>query len=171
MHHLSPIAYLTLSLLLGACVAPTTTVTTTRQISAVEAGTSTNVSAARAVAAFDAVCGASLPNFAGAEANMRSIGVTIPSPDGTPTIYSQTEDLSFQLQNPPGGGRACSMVFGSSDSPNTVGAAFASMGTIVPSPYGPAAVYRGTSAVVVFSDQQTQRNGRRYYNLRMFSGR
>lgn len=159
---------LLLGLALGACVAPTTTVTT-RPVSAVERGTATPLSAARAIQLFETVCGASLPDFASATANMAAIGVTVPSPTGTPTIFSQTEDLSFQLQRGRGGDRACSMVFGSRDSDAAVRAALARIGSFGPPPFGFTAKYRNTNAFVVYSGEQQRLDDTAYYNLRLLS--
>jgi hypothetical protein len=154
------------ALTLGACVETTVT---TRPVSAVERGTATPLSATRAIQLFESVCGASLPDFGGATANMAAIGVTVPSPDGTPTIFSQTEDLSFQLQRGRGGDRACSMVFGSRDSDAAIRAALSRIGTFGPPPFGFTARYRGTDAFVVYSGERQRLDDTGYYNLRLLS--
>jgi hypothetical protein len=162
----APLITLVLTLALGACVETTVT---TRPVSAVERGTATPLSAARAIQLFESVCGTSLPDFAGATANMAAIGVTVPSPTGTPTIFSQTEDLSFQLQRGRGGDRACSMVFGSRDGDAAVRAALARIGTFGPPPFGFTAKYRNTDAFVVYSGEQQRLGNTAYYNLRLLS--
>ncbi|MGL4319377.1 MAG: hypothetical protein ACRCS3_00790 [Paracoccaceae bacterium] len=170
MRQLFASALLTCSLMLGACVAPTTAVSN-RPVAAVDAGSATPVSAARAVQVFESVCGETLPNFAGATAKMQSIGVTAPSPSGTATIYSQTEDLSFQIQDGPGLGKTCSMVFGSQDSEASVVSAFSAIGTFRQTPLGNAATYRGRGALVIFSGEMQRIGNTRYYNIRLLSER
>jgi hypothetical protein len=75
-----------------------------------------SVPVARAIQLFDAVCTSTAKRkFNGAKAAMRANGIDTPSPWGTPTIYSATEDLSFNLGKL-GGRMQCSMVFGTTDS-------------------------------------------------------
>ena len=158
------------ALWLAGCTVPVETatpaVTPVTPISAAPA----QISAARAVALFDAVCGASLPGFANASALMAANGITMPSPRGTPTMFSLTEDVSFQLQDGPGQGRTCSMVFGTTDAPQQTTATFATMGQFVETPLGPGTIYRNTTAVVLIGGSTPQ--GRvTLFNLRLLSDR
>ena len=134
------------------------------------AGDLAPVSAARALALFDAICGASLPDFTSANSRMAANQVTIASPYGTATMYSAVEDASFQLQDGPGLGRTCSMVFGTSAAPQSTALTFAAMGQFVETPLGLGALYRGTQAVVLLRGDRTE--GRiTYLNLRLLSER
>jgi hypothetical protein len=155
---------------LAACV-PTTTTVTSGPVPAVATGTAIPVGSARAVQVFEAVCGATLPNFAAAPRAMAANGITARSPEGTPTIYSATEDLSFQIQNGPGLGQTCSMVFGSKDSEGTVLSALSRFGAFGPSPFGLAAPYRGRATLVIFSGEVQRIGTTRYYNVRLLSER
>lgn len=79
----------------------------------------------RAIQLFDAICSATLgKKFRGAERAMKANGISVPSPMGTPTIYSATEDLSFQIDKAGLSFVQCSMVFGTTDSKRAVQAAF-----------------------------------------------
>jgi hypothetical protein len=164
------IALLAATVTLAACVQTTTTVTS-GAVPAVATGTATPISSARAVQVFEAVCGATLPDFAAAPRAMAANGITAPSPEGTPTIYSATEDLSFQLQAGPGLGRTCSMVFGSKDNEGTVLSALSRFGTFGPTPFGIATTYRGRAALVIFSGAAQRIGTTRYYNVRLLSER
>ncbi len=81
---------------LSACVETGTTVTS-GTVPAVATATATPITSARAVQVFEAVCGGTLPNFDAAPRALAANGITAPSPNGTPTRYSATEDLSFQI--------------------------------------------------------------------------
>jgi hypothetical protein len=165
-----PILALTAAALLAACV-PATAPQSGTPVAAVAAGTATPVSGARAVALFDAVCGGSLPNFASATAKMASNGIAAPSPLGTPTVYSATEDVSFQIQDGPGLGKTCSMVFGSPQREAAVLAALTAIGPFKRTAMGTATVYRGGSALVLFSGETQKSGTTSYYNIRMLSAR
>jgi hypothetical protein len=128
------------------------------------------ISPIRAVALFDAVCGASLPGFANALALMTANGIAVPSPDGTATVYSASQDVSFQIQDGPGAGRTCSMVFGTTEPPQAAAVAFASLGQFVETPLGPGTIYRNTQAVVLIGGSATQ-GPITYLNLRLLSER
>ena len=164
------VVLLAISLVLGACVAPQTTAIG-GPVAAVQAGSPAPVAAARAAQLFEAVCGDTLPNFANAKARMQAIGVTVPSPTGTPTIYSQTEDLSFQIIEGPGLGRTCSMVFGSQDTEGTIQTALSRFGAFQPTDLGAATVYKGRAALVIFSGEVKRLGSTRYYNVRLLSER
>jgi hypothetical protein len=104
---------------LSACVDTPTAAVTTPPGGGVPlaGGNPAPVSTARAVALFDAVCGGTAArNFSGAKQVMAQNGVTAPSPLGTTTMFSTTEDLSFKVAP----GDTCSMVFGTRDSRSTV---------------------------------------------------
>jgi hypothetical protein len=163
-------ALLAIVFALTACVQTTTTLAGAPG-GAVSAGTATAVSSARAVQLMEAVCGASLPNFANARATMKANGITAPSPTGTPTMYSTTEDASFQIQDGPGLGKTCSMVFGSTDSQDAVLSALSRLGRFQATPFGPATTYRGRGALVIFAGATRGAGSRTYYNIRMFSER
>ena len=128
------------------------------------------ISPARALALFDAVCGASLPGFAQAPALMAANGITVPSPSGTATVYSATEDVSFQVQDGPGAGRTCSMVFGTIQTAEAAATTFAAIGQFVETPLGLGTIYRGTNAVVLIGGNATQ-GPTTYLNLRLLSER
>ncbi len=128
------------------------------------------ISATRALALFDAVCGASLPGFTRAPALMAANGITVPSPTGTATVYSATEDVSFQVQDGPGAGRTCSMVFGTPHSAANAASTFSAVGQFVETPLGLGTIYRGTNAVVLIGGSSTQGNTN-YLNLRLLSER
>ena len=129
-----------------------------------------SISAARALALFDAICGESLPGFTRAPALMASNGITVPSRSGTATVYSATEDVSFQLQDGPGAGRTCSMVFGTTQSAATAANTFAVIGQFVETPLGLGTIYRGTHAVVLIGGKSIQ-GPTTYLNLRLLSER
>ena len=129
-----------------------------------------SISTTRALVLFDAVCGASLPSFATAPARMAANGVTVPSPSGTGTVFGATEDVSFQIQDGPGAGRTCSMVFGTPQSAATAAETFAAMGQFVETPLGLGTIYRGTDAVVLIGGTTTQ-GSVTYLNLRLVAER
>ena len=128
------------------------------------------ISANRALTLFDAVCGAALPGFAQAPALMAANGITVPSPSGTATVYSATEDVSFQLQDGPGAGRTCSMVFGTTQSAASAASTFSAFGQFVETPLGLGTIYRNTNAVVLIGGSSTQ-GPTTYLNLRLLSER
>ena len=79
------------------------------------------VPVARAIALFDAVCGTTAKQkFRGAAKVMAANGIDVPSPHGTPTVYSDTEDLSFQVAKQGVSYTQCSMVFGTTEGVKTV---------------------------------------------------
>lgn len=128
------------------------------------------VSAARAKTLFDAVCGASLPNFASAPARMSANGITRSSPIGSGLRYGATEDISFSVQDGPGFGNTCSMVLGTNDDPQRVIAAVLGPATAVVEGMGQAALYPGTKALMTGRVAPAS-GGRNYVNIRMMSGR
>ncbi len=128
------------------------------------------VSITRAVALFDAVCGESLPGFTNASSIMAANGITVPSPEGSATVYSATQDVSFQIQDGPGQGRTCSMAFGTTDPPHVAAPAFAAFGQFVETPLGLGTIYRNTQAVVLIGGSSTQ-GDITYLNLRLLSER
>lgn len=157
---------------LTGCVAPVPLPATAPVDNAIVApfGSQMPVSVIRAIALFDAVCGATLPGFSDAPRQLVANGITIPSPEGTATQFSATEDVSFQIQDGPGKGRTCSMVFGTPDSPQTVTRGFAGLGQFVETPLGPGTLYRDTQSVVLIGASSAQ--GRiTYLNLRLLSER
>ena len=157
---------------LTGCVAPVPPPETDPVVNAVAApfGNQMPVSVIRAIALFDAVCGATLPGFNDASQQLVANGITIPSPEGTATLFSATEDVSFQIQDGPGQGRTCSMVFGTPDSPQTVGRGFAGLGQFVETPFGPGTLYRDTDSVVLIGASSVQ-GTTTYLNLRLLSER
>jgi hypothetical protein len=124
----------------------------------------------RAVALFDAVCGATLPGFANAPARMAANGITVASSQGTASVYSATEDVSFQIQDGPGQGRTCSMVFGTTNPPPNAASALSGLGQFVETPLGPGAIYRNTTAVVLIGNR-SEPGPVTYLNLRLLSER
>jgi hypothetical protein len=95
---------------------------------------------------FEAVCGASLPNFASAPARMAANGITLRSRSGTATMFSATENVSFQIQDGPGFGKGCSMVFMPRDSAANLNRAVAALGPTQP---GVGTRYRGRNVLVL----------------------
>ena len=128
------------------------------------------ISVTRAVALFDAICGASLPRFEGAGLLMGRNGINLISGDGVLTLFSPTEDVSFQLQDGPGQGRTCSMVFGTTETAQAATAGFAVMGQFVETPLGPGTLYRRSQAVVLIGRNAVQ-GDTTYLNLRLLSER
>jgi hypothetical protein len=170
MRHRQMIASLALILALTGCVQTTTTVTG-GAVPAVATGTATPISSVRAVQVFEAVCGATLPNFATAPRAMAANGITANPADSNPTIYSATEDLSFQIQDGPGLGRTCSMVFGSQEGEDAVLSALSRFGRFGQTAFGLATTYRGRATLVIFSGEVQRIGSTRYYNLRLLSER
>ena len=163
------------ALALAGCDAPQGPVVAAPQTDGVAASPSQQTSpspvdVSRALTLFDNICGASLPGFATAPQRLAANGITVPSPTGTATVYSATEDVSFQVQDGPGAGRTCSMVFGTAQSAATAVNGFAIIGQFVETPLGRGTIYRTTNAVVLIGGSSTQ--GRiTYFNLRLLSER
>ena len=134
----------------------------------------TPIGVTRAVALFDSICGASLPDFTSAVRRMADSGINKGAldadPHTVPTIYSPTEDVSFQVQDGPGQGRTCSMVFGTTETVQAARAGFSVMGQFVETPLGPGALYRRTQAVVLIGRNAVQ-GDTTYLNLRLLSER
>lgn len=83
------------------------------------------VPVARAIQLFDAICGGTVgKKFRGAQRIMAANGIDVPSPMGTPTLYSATEDLSFQVDKVGVTLVQCSIVFGTTESRRSVERAF-----------------------------------------------
>lgn len=104
--------------LLAASDSPAVTSNPPAGPSAVDTGTglapdARRISVNRARELFDLICGASLPDFDDAGERLARNNFTRKSPTGSATLYSQTENVSFQIQNGPGTGRTCSMAFAS----------------------------------------------------------
>ncbi|MGL5009605.1 MAG: hypothetical protein ACRC6I_06950 [Paracoccaceae bacterium] len=128
------------------------------------------VTAMRAVALLDAVCGAALPNFGTIDATLRASGITTPTA-GTTTLRSPTEDVSFRLQDGPGDGKTCAMAFGSTDTPDAVKTAFTALGAFRETPLGLATKYRGRPAIFIYDGPAQQIGGLQYYAVRLLSER
>ncbi len=156
-------------LVMAACVPDGAPTTTGAPRSAEPLANATPVSAARAKAMFDAVCGASLPNFDAAPKLMAAQGFTRSSPMGTATIYSRTENASFQIKDGPGLGKTCSMVVATKDAPATVKASV--RGTKIFQTMGSdAALYNGGKALILHQPPQKS-DGLTYMNFQMLSER
>jgi hypothetical protein len=130
----------------------------------------TPISVTRAVALFDAICGASLPRFEGAAPLMGRNGINLSEGDDVLTFYSPTEDISFQVQDGPGQGRTCSMVFGTTETVQAAQTGFSVLGQFVETPLGPGTLYRNTQAVVLIGRNAVQ-GDTTYLNLRLLSER
>ena len=158
---------------LSACEAPAAPPVATSQPAATEdtpAGPSHPVTTARAVQLFDTVCGASLGSeFASAKAKMAANGITLPSPLGTATVYSATEDVSFQIQDGPGFGKTCSLVWGTTDARSTVTASVNTINRFQPTALGLAARYRNQDRMVLFDGGRSKIGGTVYYSLKLLS--
>lgn len=135
----------------------------------IAAAAPTPLPAARALTLLDAVCGASLPNFGTIDATLRANGITVAS-EAT-TMRSPTEDVSFRLQDGPGDGKTCAMVFGATDDAATIRAAFASLGAFKETPLGTATKYRGRAAIFIYDGPAQQIGGVQYYTVRLLSER
>jgi hypothetical protein len=127
------------------------------------------VSAARAVALLDAVCGASLPKFGTIDATLRANGMTVAT--GTNTLRSAAEHVSFRLADGPGDGKTCAMTFGATDGVDAVKAAFAALGALRDTPLGPATKYRGRPAIFIYDGPSDQIGGVQFYTVRLLSER
>lgn len=130
------------------------------------------VSAERAKVIIDRICGASLPDFKTASKPMAANGFTQPSPLGTPTVYSTTEDASVQIMDGPGLGKTCSVVIGTKDSPEAVrravlGTEQFTTGTSAP---GVSALYKSRK-VLITSLPPMNTDGVTYMGFKMLSER
>lgn len=130
----------------------------------------TPISVTRAVALFDSICGASLPDFRSAARRMAENGINVVTADRLPTLFSRTEAVSFQLQLGPGPARTCSMVFGTTETVQAPRAGFAVMGQFIETPLGPGTMYRNTQSVVLIGRNAVQ-GDTTYLNLRLLSER
>jgi hypothetical protein len=128
------------------------------------------ISVTRAVALFDAICGASLPRFEGAGPLMGRNGINQSEGDDGLTLFSPTEDVSFQVQEGPGQGRTCSMVFGTTETVQAARTGFSVLGQFVETPLGPGTLYRNSQAVVLIGRNAVQ-GDTTYLNLRLLSER
>ena len=154
-------------LALGACVAPGETPTK----AGATAESPQPVSPGRAVALFDAICGASLEaDFATAKSAAAKVGVNVPSPLGTTTLYGKTEDVSLQIKDGPGFGKTCSFVFVSTAPTEDVLTELTKIGPFMNTPFGPGTLYRGQRALVLLNAEKKSGN-KTYYNLRLLSDR
>lgn len=164
-------ATISLAMMLGlaACVSPETSSSPAKSETP---GALQPVQTTRAVQLFDTVCGSTLSaNFAGAKSAMARVGVTQPSPLGTSTMYSQTEDVSFQIVEGPGLGKTCSMVFGTTQRESAVMAELGNIGPIMQTPMGKAALYRGKKSLMLVSGGDKRVGNTTYFNLRLLSER
>ncbi len=127
------------------------------------------VTAARAVALLDAVCGASLPKFGTIDATLRANGFAMAP--GTTALRSATEEVSFRLQDGPGDGKTCAMIFAASDGPDAVKAAFETLGAFKQTPLGLATKYRGRAAILIYDGPGQQIAAVQYYTVRLLSER
>lgn len=122
------------------------------------------VPSSRALALFDEVCGASLPDFRSAERRLAANGFTDRATSGT--IFSPAENASFRVADSVTFGPTCSFVFASQEPPDQVFETFAALGTPTPSALGVTGLYRDREAIVLYSPP-TQRGPLVYYNLRL----
>ena len=140
------------------------------QAASTPAGPMHPVATSRAIQLFDAVCGASLDNdFKSASSLMAANGVAVASPFGTPTVYSATEDVSFQIQDGPGFGKTCSMVWGTQDRLDVVFNTLMAIGKFRPTDIGVMALYRGQQRLVILNDGRQKSGTTTYYNLKLLS--
>ncbi|MFV0385794.1 hypothetical protein [Paracoccus sp. (in: a-proteobacteria)] len=167
------------SLFLAAC-APEGSTGQTSALAAGSAAATANfnpaesapVSAARAKALFEGVCAASLPNFKSAPNTMRAMGFTRPSPMGTATIYSASENASVQIIDGPGLGKTCSLVVGSKDSPDALRNAVLGPKQMKGTPFGGeyGALYQMRN-VLIMSEPPLSSDGLTYMTFKMLSER
>lgn len=127
------------------------------------------ISASRAVALLDAVCGASLPKFGTIDAALRASGFALAT--GTTSMRSATEEVSFRLADGPGDGKTCAMIFATPEGPDAVKAAFATLGVFKDTPLGLATKYRGRPAIFIYDGPGQQIGGAQYYTVRLLSER
>lgn len=127
------------------------------------------ISATRAVALMDAVCGASLPKFGTIDAALRASGITVTTQ--TNALRAATEEVSFRLADGPGDGKTCAMTFGSTDPHDTTRAAFATLGALRETPLGLATKYRGRAAIFIYDGPVEQIGGVQFYTVRLLSER
>lgn len=127
------------------------------------------VPVARALQLFDAICAASAKSkFRRAKVAMQVNGVDIPSPWGTPTIYSATEDLSFQV-GPQGSRTQCSMVFGTTDSAKAVARAIAARFGAMQEVGGMTATRDPRSGLVVLTNLPSKSGTHTIYHLALLT--
>ncbi len=139
------------------------------QIAGGPGGAPVAVTPDRAVALFDAVCGASLPAFATAPEAMAQAGITRPSGDGT--MSAADEDASFRIEDGPGLGQSCTMTVGTDDAAGTLAALRAVTGGVQDTPFGPAGLYRGRPALLIFPAAPPAADGRATITVRLLSER
>lgn len=131
------------------------------------------VSAERAKAIFDAVCGASLPRFDTAPQRMAAQGFTRTSTMATGTMFSATENASFRIMDGPGASKKCSFVIGTKDQPDTVRQAMAG-GEKIGSTSVPDLVvwlYKGQKTLVFSGPSEKRANGETIMSFQMLSER
>lgn len=166
-------ALLALSVLsLAGCETPTPQMgmTPAPQAANTPAGPTHPVTTTRAVQLFDAICGASLVDeFSSAKSKMAANGIAIPSPKGTATVYSATEDVSFHIQKGPGFGNTCSMVWGTGDARSSVLASISAINPFMNSEIGMITRYRNQRRLVLFSGGDSRIGNTSYYNLKLLS--
>lgn len=154
---------------LAGCETPGATVTASAAANK-PAGPSHPVTTTRAVQLFDAVCGASLASdFSAAKSKMAANGITIPSPMGTATVYSATEDVSFQISKGPGYGNTCSLVWGTTETKTNVLKSVSTINAFRNSEIGLMTLYRNQRRLVLFSGGTGHIGGTAYYNLKLLS--
>ena len=86
------------------------------------------VSTARALQLFETICGGSLPKFAKAKKLMAANGIYLASKQGSATVFSKVENVSFQIQTYSDGNGRCSMVFKTKESRKALRQSFKSLG-------------------------------------------
>ncbi len=158
------------TLALTACVPTPITMPMDVKPGAIVPAAMAPITTARAVALFDAVCGATVLNdFAKAPARMAENGITVASPYGTPTVYSPTENVSFQVHAGPGFGKTCSMVFGTKENRATVMVGINAINPFRPSELGMTALYRNQKRLVLFDGGDSKDANGTLYHLQLLS--
>ncbi|MEM8850425.1 MAG: hypothetical protein AAGE03_10355 [Pseudomonadota bacterium] len=156
-----PIAFIFAFVLIAGCQSVEPSATSDR-------GPIQPASAAEALAIFDGVCGASLPDFSSAARLMPAFDVT--NRQSTGTVFSTTRDLSLKILDGPGEGRTCSMVFSTIDSAAQTRQVFEQLGPFTDGPSGTGTLYRGRNALVLFRPAGGS-GASSYYNIRLLSER
>jgi hypothetical protein len=121
------------------------------------------ISADRAYALFEDICGESLPSFDKAKKLMRQNGIT--DERGSGTTYSKTENVSFQIQID-SDRRNCSVVWGSNQNMREIKNAILGDLGHTTSSVGLVAKYND-STVWVLAPKPAELNGLLYFNLKM----
>ncbi len=159
---------LALAALLGLAACQTTTQTSVASDPTVDVGDKV-VPVSRALQIFDAVCRRSQPDFASFDRNVKQLGEVRKASTGT--VFSQTEDVSFKILDGPGGGKSCSMVYGTKESKRAVFRAYEARFTaIAATPLGRMGGYQtGDGVMQVIIGDPTRNDGLNYFNLLLLS--